>query len=464
MIFCYGIGIAGLVLLVLYQAGDVKMGRTLIAGLVITMLILYLAAATLMWGLARFLKQKTSASHSSFNAQFNSAWQFGLLNLTKRPGASIAQVMAFGVGLTVLLLLTVVRGDLIQGWADGLPEDAPNRFVINIQPDQVKAVKTFFEKHLTEKGMENVELFPMVRGRLTAINDEPIKIESFTNPRAKGLLEREFNLSWAQKLQIDNAIVEGHWWNEEGQGEPDKKTAQSIDNEFSVEEGLATTLGIKLGDALTYNIAGSHHTSTVSSIRSVRWDSFQANFYVIAPPGVLNDYPASYITSFYLPKDKATVLDSLVTQFPNLTVVDIAAIMDQVRHIIARVSLAVESIFIFTLAAGLMVMIAAIQSTLDVRLHENAVLRALGASRKRLWQSLASEFFTLGALSGGLAALFTSVLGYVIATRVLDLEYTINPWLWIVGLFIGGVGVCLAGIIGTRQVVNSPPLKVLQRS
>lgn len=450
VVACYVLGVVALALLVLYQAGDVALGKVLLLGLLLTTMAFWLVAAILLLGLKRLLRHGHSFSRT------RSAWQFGLLNLTKRSGASIAQVMAFGVGLTVLLLLTVVRSDLLQGWADGLPDDAPNRFVINIQPDQLSAVNTFF----MERGMGNVELFPMVRGRLSAINDVPLNTEKFSNPRAKGLAEREFNLSWADKLQVDNEIVAGKWW------ESTSSVATPFTRspaKFSVEEGIAKTLGIKLGDRLTYTIAGTKFTATVSSLRSVRWDSFHANFFVLAPSGVLDDYPASYITSFYLSADNATVLDALVRQFPNLTVVDIAAIMDQVRAIIARVSLAVEYVFLFTLAAGLMVMIAAIQSTLDVRLHENAVLRALGARRRRLWQSLASEFITLGALSGGLAALFASALSYVIATQVLDLDYVINPWLWIFGLLAGGIGVGLAGLIGTRQVVNSPPLKVLQK-
>jgi len=218
-----------------------------------------------------------------------------------------------------------------------------------------------------------------------------------------------------------------------------------------------------LGDSLTYRIAGEDFTATVSSLRSVQWDSFQANFFVLAPPGALDAYPASYITSFYLPQDKVELLDELVKNFPNLTVIDIAAIMDQVRLIVERVSLAVQFVFLFTLAAGLMVMAAAIQSTLDVRLHENAVLRALGARRSRLWKNLIVEFFTLGALAGLLAALFASALGFVIAQNVLGLDYVLNPWLWLAGLLGGGVGVGLAGVIGTRQVVNSPPLQVLRK-
>lgn len=445
---CYVFGLAALAMLVLYQAGDLALGRVLLLGLLLATLAFWLLSALLLWGLKRLLRYGTS-----FSSGTRSAWQFGLLNLTRRSAASIAQVMAFGVGLTVLLLLTVVRGDLLQGWSDSLPEDAPNRFVINIQPDQRDAVQAFFVRH----AMPEVELFPMVRGRLTAINDAPITIDDFGDGRARNLAEREFNLSWADRLQVDNAVVAGQWW-------PVRAPDGGYSPAFSVEDGIAKTLGIKLGDRLSYNIAGNVISAPVTSLRSVRWDSFHANFFVLAPPGVLDEFPASYITSFYLPPDRAGVLDGLVRQFPNLTVIDIAAIMDQVRSIITRVSLAVEYVFLFTLAAGLMVMIAAIQSTLDVRLHENAVLRALGARRRRLWQSLASEFFTLGALSGGLAALSASVLSNVIATQVLDLEYAINPWLWVTGLLLGGVGVGLAGLIGTRQVVNSPPLKVLQKA
>ena len=409
-----------LVLLIVYQTGDWALSRVLVLGLLLTAILLWALAALMIWGIKRMLEKRRSV------------WHFALMNLTRNAKASIVQVMAFGVGLMVLLLLTVVRGDLLQAWAEGLADNAPNRFVINIQPDQVSAVKKFF----VARQMPDIEFFPMVRGRLT-------------DARAKRLAEREFNLSWADQLQADNKIVQGHWW--------------SGQREFSVEEGIAKTLGIKLGDQLTYLIAGVPVSATVTSLRSVQWDSFHANFFVVAPPAVLAGYPASFITSFFLPTGNARLLDELIKTFPNLTVIDIAAIMNQVRLIIERVSLAVEFVFLFTLAAGLMVMIAAIQSTLDVRFHENAVLRALGARRRRLWQNLMVEFFTLGSLAGVLAAIFASVLGYVIAQTILELDYVINPWLWVIGLLGGGVGVGLAGVIGTRQVVNSPPLKVLQR-
>jgi putative ABC transport system permease protein len=437
----YLFGLLALAALVLFQAGDLALGRMLLLGVVGTAAILWLLAAALVWGLRHLA------------ARGNSAWRFGLSNLTRRPQTAIAQVMAFGVGIMVLLLLTVVRGDLLRGWAEGLPADAPNRFVINIQPDQLDAVQAFF----VEQGMADTELFPMVRGRLQAINDEPIAERRFTGDneqRARHLAEREFNLSWAEDLPPDNAIVGGQWW----------RPADTGQHLFSVEEGIARTLNLQLGDRLRYRIAGEVFEAEVSSLRSVQWDSFRANFFVLAPPGALQTYPASYITSFYLPAARADLLNALVRQFPNLTVIDIAAIMGQVRLIIERVSLAVEYVFLFTLAAGLAVMFAAIQSTLDERLRENAIFRALGAQRRRLLHSLMTEFATLGGLAGLLAAATASALGYAVARYVLELEYVGNPWLWLIGIVLGALGVGVAGVLGTRRVTRSPPLRVLREN
>ena len=452
-LLAYFVGLMMLVLLVIYQAGDVVLGGILLSGLLLATLLLWAAATFLTWGLKYFLHYLRKGFLKKVSQSKFSAWHLGLINLTRNRRASTLQVMAFGVGLMVLLLLTIVRGDLLQGWAKGLSEDAPNRFIINIQSQQLAEVRNFF----AQKGMADVELFPMVRGRLTEINGVSVSEQPYVDSRAKGLVAREFNLSWARKLQTDNHVVQGHWWKENAGGK------NPFPREFSVEEGIAKTLGLKLGDQLTYLISGESFTATVSSLRSVKWDSFRANFFVLTPPGMLDVYPASYITSFFLSAEKNEVLDELVHAFPNLTVIDITAIMDQVKMIIERVSMAVEFVFLFTLVAGLLVMTAAIQSTLDVRLHENAVLRALGARRRRLWQSLAVEFFSLGALAGLLAAFFASVLGFVIAHQVLEMDYLFNPWLWVLGLLGGGVGVGLAGIIGTRQVVNSPPLVVLQK-
>ena len=433
----YVLGVVALAMLVLLQAGELKLGLWLFAGLIITAIILWLVAALLVLGIKRIARRGSSA------------WRFGLVNLTRRTNASITQVMAFGVGLMVLLLLTVVRGDLLRGWAEGVPAEAPNRFVINIQPDQLSDVRLF----LSNNGMSDVSLYPMVRGRLVQVNGKTISSQDYQDQRSKNLVERETNLSWAKDLQDDNVIIKGKWWDESGFGV----------QQFSMEEGIAKTIGVSMGDSLTYDIAGKHFTAEITSLRTVRWDTMRANFFVLAPPEILDDYPASYITSFYLPEDKAVLLDDLVKAFPNLTVIDIASILNQVRLIIERVSLAVEYVFAFTLAAGLAVMYAAIQSTLDERLRENAILRALGAQRKRLWQGLAIEFITLGSLAGLLAAIIANALGYGVARYVLEIDYVSNPWLWVGGLVVGGAGIGIAGIIGARQVLNSPPLLVLRR-
>jgi len=437
----YLLGLVILAALIGWQAGDGPLALAMIAGIVATALVLWLGA-TLLVRLLRRLPRRGQV-----------AWRFGLANLSRRPGASVAQVMAFGLGLMMLLLLGVVHDDLLDAWAGRLPTDAPNRFVINIQPDQLADVQAFFR----DTGLPEATFYPMVRARLKAINDKPVGPDDYRDEHAQSLIEREFNLSWATRRQVDNAIIAGHWWALDA-------TDKAIDAaQFSVEEGIARTLGIVLGDRLTYDIAGQSVTATVTSLRSVQWDSFRANFFVLSPPGLLQDYPASYITSFFLAPRHVEQLDALIKRFPNLTVIDVSALMNQIRSIIERVVLAVKYVFLFTLAAGLTVLYAAIQSSLDERLRENAVLRALGARRSRLWLSLASEFVTLGALAGLLAAALASVLGYVLATQVLELEYTVNFWLWLLGPVGGGLGVGLAGLLGTRRVVSSPPLVVLRQ-
>ena len=292
----------------------------------------------------------------------------------------------------------------------------------------------------------------MVRGRLVAINGRAVRPQDYSDDHAKRLVEREFNLSWSDTLQVDNRIVAGRWWGASGRGQ----------HELSVEQGLANTLGLHLGDELTYNIADREMRARITSLRTVSWDSFRANFFVITPPGVLEDYPATYITSFYLPPAERDLLGALVRQFPNITIIDIDAMMTRVRTIMARVNLSVEYVFLFTLLAGLMVMYAAIQSTRDERVHEGALLRTLGASRRQLLQGLASEFLLLGLLAGVLASLAATVAGYFIAQQVFHLSYTPDPWLWLAGAMGGALGVGLFGVLGTRFILRQPPLQVLR--
>ena len=432
----YGFGLFAIAGLLLWQAGEIKLGSIMLGGMAVTALVLTMVS----YGLIRLLKYLPTGE--------GIAWRFGLNNITRRTHSSVIQVLAFGVGIMVMLLLIVVRTDILQAWQHKLPDDAANRFVINIQPDQTRAVLDFF----AQSKLSNVALYPMVRGRLLAINDEAVDAASFEDGRARRLVQREFNLSWATEMQKDNKIIQGQWWSDQSQAH----------NQFSMEEGIAKTLGVKLGDILKYSISGVEFSAEVTSIRSVQWDSFQPNFFVVASPGALDNFPASYITSFYLPAQRADVLNELVKRFPNVTVIDISAIMGQVRRIMERVALAVEYVHLFTLLAGLMGLYAAIQATQDERLRENAILRAIGAKRKRLLQGLVAEFAILGALAGLLGAIIAVVLGYVVSVHVLELEYMHNLWIWLIGPLGGAIGVGLSGTLGTRKVLSRPPLSVIR--
>jgi putative ABC transport system permease protein len=432
----YLFGIVTLSLLVLWQSGNLKLGTSVLGGVVLTSCILALFA----FGLVAFLKRILPRLHVE--------WRFAIANITRRRVTSIVQVVAFGIGIMVLLLLSMVRGDLLESWQNSLPPDASNRFVINIQPDQLESVQAFFQ----QQGLTQTRLYPMVRGRLVKVNGSELQTDGLDDDRAKRLATREFNLSWAEEMQVDNKIIKGTWWS----------AARKDPKQFSVEEGIAQTLNLKLGDELTYQIAGEEVTAKVTSLRSVQWDTFRANFFVLAPPGLLDEYPASYITSFYLPADRAALLDELVRQFPNLTIIDISVIMNQVRGIMSRITLTVEYVFIFTLLAGLTVMYAAIQSTLDQRIRENAILRAIGASRNRLLHGLAAEFAVMGLLAGVLAAFCASAAGYVLAEQVFELDYQLNMLLWVIGILGGMLGIGIAGILGTRQVLARPPLSIIK--
>jgi putative ABC transport system permease protein len=348
-----------------------------------------------------------------------------------------------------MLMLTLVRTDMITRWQATLREDMPNRFVINIQPDQLKAVRAYF----AGRGMATPDLYPMVRGRLVAINDQPLatRVPNTADEGTRRLSEREFNLSWATALQADNKVLAGKFWD-----------ASTIDKQFSVEDGIARSLGVKLGDTLTYDIAGSRFTAPVTSLRKVEWDSFRANFFVIASPGLLESYPASYITSFHLPPGNEAVVNGLVQKFPNLSVIDMTAIMSQVRVITNQVADAVSFVFLFTLVAGLVVLYAAIATTQDERVFDAAIMRTLGASRRQMVVLQLAEFLAIGVLSGLIASAGALGLSLVLSERVLNVPYTFNWMIPLIGIVGGGLGIALAGLLGTRKAVDAPPLATIR--
>ena len=431
----YVVGISALAILIVWQAGEIKLGVYVLAGIAATIVLLVLSAWLFMWPLRRLRKR------------VGVGWRFGIANIFRRPGGSMTQILAFGLGIMALLLLTFVRSDLMADWKNRLPPDTANRFLINIQPEQVDALTQF----LKSQGFAEPGVYPMVRARLVAINGEPVTPQRYEDDHARALVTREFNLSWSQDLAPDNEIVAGKWW------QPGDSSAV-----LSVEKGIAETLHLRLGDSLRYVIADNEFEARVTNFRKVSWDTFRPNFFVIAPTGALNSYPASYITSFYLPKERTEVLSSLLKQFPNITVIDVEAIMDQVRQIIERVSMAVDFVFVFTLLAGLAVMYAAIQATLDERIQEGAILRTLGAQRGQLLRGLIAEFAGIGLLAGSVAAAVATGLSYALAHYVFHLPFTFNPMLWITGIVGGVCGVGLAGWLGTRFIANRPPLQTLQ--
>jgi putative ABC transport system permease protein len=377
------------------------------------------------------------------------AWRYGVANLKRRPAGTIVQIVALGVGMMALLVLTLVRHDLLEAWQTSLPPNAPNRFIVNIQPEQIDPLRTFFSRH----GVRQPTLYPMVRARLVQINDRAVSSTDYADERARRLIDREFNLSWAERMQADNQLSAGTWWG-----------TRNPQHQFSVESGIAETLGMRLGDNLTFDIAGERVQARITSLRKVDWDSFNVNFFVLAPPGMLERYPLTYVTSFYLPRGDARLLSELVREFPTLLLIDVAQVLAQVQTMMDQVARAVQFIFLFTLIAGLTVLYAALASTQDERLYQAAVMRTLGASRSQLSRAILAEFVVLGALAGLLAAAGATALGYVVATRVLNLPYSFGSTIWIAGALAGALGITVAGYFGTRGVLNVAPLKALREN
>ncbi|MCG7989998.1 MAG: FtsX-like permease family protein [Candidatus Thiodiazotropha lotti] len=431
-------GVAALATLLIWQIGDDQMAFKLIGGLLAGLLLLMLIARLLVTLLTP-LRTRTAGS-----------WRYGLASLSRNPITTSVQLSGFGLGMTVLLVLALVRVDLLSNWREALPADSPNQFLINIQPDQVDGVRN----HLQKNGIPSVGLYPMMRGRLISIDGKAVSADDYPNPRAQRLATRDFNLSQATNMQTDNKIVAGRWWSQADWGEP----------WFSVEEGIAETLGIPIGAQLTFEVAGQQVSGKVTNLRSVKWDSFNVNFFVVGTPGLMRDLPATYITSFYLPDEQRTVLHNLIHNYPSITALDVTALMKQVRGIMDRGAMAVESVFLFTLAAGLIVLYAGIQASHEQRVQETAILRTLGLSRQQLILSITLEFALLGGLAGLISAGLASGIGYSLSTGVFNLPWQFNPLLWLVAIFGGAIGIGAAGTLASWSLFNTPPILVLRRA
>ena len=443
----YAVGIACFGALLMVAAGEIKLGIIVAGGFAAGMLGFGLLARIALWALARLARSSNGiGGFGGFGGRAALGWRYALASLERRSGASALQITALGIGLMCLLLLAITRNDLVAGWRASTPPDAPNQFVIDIQPDQTAVFKDFLAQH----GESDITLSPMIRGRLIALNGRPIGADDYKDDNTKRLIEREFNLSYTSALPSDNRVVAGDWY------------GASKRPEISMEEGIAEALKIKVGDITRFDVAGQQIDAPVTSLRKLDWGSFRVNFFVVMPPAALADFPATFITSFHLPSNQHSVVDALVARFPNLTVIDTGALIAQLQRVLDQVIGAVQFLFLFTLAAGVLVLYAALAGTRDERVREAALLRALGASSRQVRGVQIAEFVVVGGLAGLMAALGAQILGAVLAQRVFAFHLTINPWLPLLGTAAGIVCATAGGWASLRAVLARPALQSLR--
>ncbi|WP_397573334.1 ABC transporter permease [Silanimonas sp.] len=434
------VALGGFGALLWWQAKSPELAGAMLGGLVITFAIL----AALGYALVRGV--------DLLRPRLRGPWRYGLANISRRAGTTVAQVSALGLGLMALLLLVFVRTDLLERWREALPADAPNRFIVNVQPAQIEPLRAFLES----EGITNPEIFPMIRGRWIEKNGAPMNAQALPegNGRARRLAEREFNLSTADTLDDSNTILEGQFW--------DASMATDAPTEFSVEQGLAQSLGWVIGDRVVFDIAGTRLEGEVTSIREVKWESVRPNFFVLVSPGALEGLQGSAITAIHLPPGRDGFTRALLDRFANLSVIDVDAILKQVRSTVDQVSTVVEAVFLVALLAGALVLLAAVGASQDERLREGAVMRVLGGSRRQLRLAQAGEFAALGLISGLVAAIASTVLAGVIALQVLELPWTPDPRLAATGALVGVVVALLAGLWATRRILDAPPSVTLR--
>jgi putative ABC transport system permease protein len=436
----YAAGIVALAGLLVWQAGDARLGLTVIGGFGIAVL----AFAAVAWVSLRAVSAAPVARRIGARS---SALRYGLANLRRHARGNAVQVASLALGLTAVLLLTFTRNDLVDAWRRSAPPDAPNRFLIGVQPEQLASVQAFF----ASRGIAAPDLYPMVRGRLVAVNGKPVTEADYGEERAKRLVEREFNLSYAAQAPAHNQVVAGNWF------KPDAR-------ELSVEEGIAKTLGWKMGDELTFTVGAERFRAPITSLRKLRWDSMKINFFVITPPALLADFPASYVSAFRVEPQQELALNELAQRFPNLTLVDVGAAVRQAQGVIDQLINAVQFVFLFALGAGLLVLYSALVATEDERRREAAVMRVYGASRAQVTGSQRTEFLAMGLVAGVLATLGAAAIGQLLARRVFELDLPPSTELWIAGPLAGVVLLSLNAWLSARKVLAASPALTLRDS
>ena len=434
----YGLALLTLFALMWRFTRDLQLTLTVAGGAALGTVIL-LALAWLLLSSTHRLRHRVGA-----------AWRFGINSLWRRTAASAGQIFAFGLVLMAMSLTALLRTDLLSSWQTQLPDDAPNYFAINILPHE----QTRMAEALRTAGVHSAPVYPVVRGRLIGINNAPVRMTVSKEAQSDNALHRELNLTWSATLPSDNRIIAGRWLD----AQPDRQ------QQVSVEAKLAKRLNIQVGDELDFTIAGESLRVVVTSLRSVEWDSFQPNFYMIFPPGLLDGYASTAMTSFHLAADKTSVLLGLVRDFPAVTLLDVGMLLEEVRRILNQVTLAVEYILGFVLLASLAVLFAVLAASHDDRLHEGALLRALGARHSQIRAGHLAEFALLGFLAGLLAACGTELIAWLLYQRVFNLDYSLKWPVWLIAPASGVIVITLAGYLNTRRVLTVSPLAYLRDS
>lgn len=430
-------GTAGFVALLLAVSSDLKLGLIAVGGFAGAVALF----ALLSWLAVGLLRRAVPEARAP-------RWLIlATRQIAARPAFAVLQVSALSVGLLALVLLVLLRTDLIGSWRQATPPDAPNRFVINVQPEQGAA----FQQRLKDAGVARYDWYPMIRGRLVEVNGKPIRPEDMSEDRAKRLVDREFNLSHGEVLPPHNQVVGGRWTAGEASA-------------LSVEEGIAQTLGLKLGDTLRFDIAGMPAEGRITSLRKVDWTSMRVNFFVMFPTATMADgVPATYIGAFRAPP-QAGFDNGLSRDFPNITVIDVSTQIAQVQRVLDQVIRAVEFLFGFTLAAGLVVLFAAVTATREARSREFAVMRAMGAGGRLLAQVQRAELLGVGALAGVLASLAAIAVGWGLARYAFEFSWNPSPLVPLAGGAAGAVLALAAGWWGLREVLRRPVIETLRRA
>ena len=441
----WALGLIGFAVLLVVVSRDLKLGLMVVGG--------FASAVLLFAGMAWLAVQVLRRSVVEGSAP---PWlMLATRQVSARPMYAVVQVSALAVGLLALALLVLLRTDLISSWRNATPADAPNRFVINIQPTQAEP----FLQTLREAGVRKFDWYPMMRARLVAVNGTSVTPDSYTEERAQRLVDREFNVSYSAEKPEHNAVVAGVWQAEEADA-------------LSIEEGIAKTLKLKLGDSLRFDMAGVVHEARITSVRRVDWTSMRANFFVMYPVSRMSQdagstyVPVTYIAAFRAPRRAvgSSFDNQLINRFPNVTSVDMGATLNQVQSVLDQVVSAVEFLFLFTLAAGLVVLFAAVTSTREERAREYAVLRALGASNQLLANVQRAELAGIGALAGLLATSVAMALGWGLAHFAFEFEWTASPWVPLLGAIVGALLALAAGWWGLRDVLRRPVMQTLRQA